>query len=205
MEALVIDNYESPNSSWFHKLKSALKRLGNQYEVRRFDDEFLFSRVDQFDAIVLSGSETLLSEEVMVKRYQSLIELVQTVPTAILGICFGHQIIGIAFGSRVVHQGMLMEGYRPVKIVESEESPNKRDPLFYSLPDTIQVMQAHYEVIESLPKDFKLLAYSNDTAIEAMVHKHHIIYGIQFHAECYTSEKQDGKKILQNFFNILKK
>jgi len=86
------------------------------------------------------------------------------------------------------------------------DSPSHdKDPLFKFLSDEIQVCEYHSEVVESLPKGFKLLASSDETEIEAMVHRKELIYGIQFHAERYNSEKLDGKIILKNFFDILKK
>ncbi len=203
MEVLLIDNYESPNSNWIKDLKITLDELCIRYEVKRFDDKFLSSRLDQFDAIVLSGSLAYLSQESTIKRYKAPLELIQKVSMPILGICFGHQLIGIAFGSRVVQLGMQVLGFTPVKILESRESSTKKDSLFDSLPDEIQVTHGNYEVVERLPKDFKLLAYSKDTAIEAMVHKSRLIYGIQFHAEMYNSENLDGKIVLQNFFNMI--
>lgn len=204
MDVLVIDNYENPNSPEIHRLKTALEELDNRCKVRRFDEESLFSQLNQFDTIVLSGSGSLLYQGPP-KRYQSLIELVQTVSIPILGICFGHQLIGITFGSRVVHLGTKVEGFRPVRILETTLSTNKmNDPLFRSLHSEIYVWQSHFEIVETVPKNFELLAYSDETAIEAMVNKKNPIYGIQFHAEHFTPQYPDGQIILQNFFNILK-
>ncbi|MFX0208637.1 MAG: gamma-glutamyl-gamma-aminobutyrate hydrolase family protein [Candidatus Hodarchaeota archaeon] len=205
MEVLVIDNYEIPKSSDIHELKYALEELGNRCQVRRFDEVSLSSQLNQFDTIVLSGSGTLLYQGPP-KRYQSLIELIQTASIPILGICFGHQLIGITFGSQVVHLGTKVEGFRSVKILEATSSTNKmNDPLFRSLHSEIHVWQSHFEVVEALPKNFELLAYSDETAVEAMVNKKNPIYGIQFHAEHFTPQYPDGQIILQNFFNILKK
>lgn len=205
MEVLVFDNYENPNSSEIHALKNALEELGNRCEVRRFDEKFLSSQLDKFNALVLSGSGTLLYRGPP-KRYQSLIELVRTVSTPILGICFGHQLIGITFGSQVVHLGTKVEGFRPVRILEVTSSTNnKNDPLFHLLPSEIHVWQSHFEVIETLPKNFELLASSDDSTIEAMVNKKNLIYGIQFHAERYNPQYPDGQIVLKNFFDLLKK
>lgn len=205
MEVLVIDNYKFPNSSGIHGLKSALEELGNRCEVRRFDEEPLSSQVDKFDTIVLSGSGMLLYRGPP-ERYQSLIELIQTGSTPILGICFGHQLIGIVFGSQVDHLGTKVEGFRPVRILEATSSTNKmNDPLFCSLPNEIYVWQSHFEVVETLPTGFEILASSDETVIEAMVNKKNLIYGIQFHAERYTPQYPDGQIVLKNFFDLLKK
>ncbi|MFQ5819219.1 MAG: gamma-glutamyl-gamma-aminobutyrate hydrolase family protein [Candidatus Heimdallarchaeota archaeon] len=205
MEVLVIDNFENPNSSEIHGLKSALEELGNRCEVRRFDEKFLSSQLDKFDALVLSGSGTLLYRGPP-KRYQSLIELVRTVSTPILGICFGHQLIGITFGSQVVHLGTKVEGFKPVRILETTSSAKKRnDLIFRSLPNKIYVWQSHFEIVETLPTGFEILASSGESTIEAMVNKKNFIYGIQFHAERYTTQYPDGQIILRNFFDLLKK
>ena len=205
MEVLVIDNYENPNSLDIHRLKNALEELGNRCEVRRFDEKFLSSQLDKFEALVLSGSGTLLYRGPP-KRYQSLIELVRTVSTPILGICFGHQLIGITFDSQIAHLGTKVEGFRPVRILETTSSAKKRnDPIFRSLPNKIYVWQSHFEVVETLPIGFEILASSDESTIETMVNKKNLIYGIQFHAERYTPQYPDGQTVLRNFFDLLKK
>ncbi len=205
MEVLVIDNYENPNSSDIHRLKNALEELGNLCEVKRFDEKFLSSQLDKFEALVLSGSGTLLYRG-LPKRYQSLIELVRTVSTPILGICFGHQLIGITFGSQITHLGTKVEGFKPVRILETTSSAKKRkDLIFRSLPNKIYVWQSHFEIVETLPTGFEILASSDESTIEAMVNKKNLIYGIQFHAERYTPQYPDGQTVLKNFFDLLKK
>lgn len=205
MNVLLIDTHTVLNSSYIQDFKKTVEGLGPHCEVRRFDDVALSSRIDNFDAIIIGGSAALLSQVEIIKQYQSAIELVKNTSTPMLGVCFGHQLIGVAFGRRIIPLGKEIRGFEPVQILESENSSNTRDFLFNSLPDEIRVYEWHSEVIEQLPQDFKLLASSEDSAIEAMVRKQCFIYGIQFHAEIYNPENSDGKIVLQNFFTLVKK
>jgi len=83
---LIVDNHESLNSSWLDNLKKALEGFSNRCEVRRFDDNLLFTGIDKFDSVVLSGSGAFLSQEQTLKQYQNPIQLVQTNSMPMLGI-----------------------------------------------------------------------------------------------------------------------
>ncbi len=145
-----------------------------------------------------------MSQVETIKQYQTIIDFINSSTIPILGVCFGHQLIGVAFGSQIVPLGKDLEAFCSVSIHENSESNEKIEPIFHALPGEIQVYEWHSEEVEHLPPNFKLLAYSKDTAIESMVHKNRLIYGIQFHAEIYNSENLDGKIVLQNFFDLLK-
>ena len=164
----------------------------------------LFTNIDQFDAVILGGSAAFLSQDETINQYQSIIDFVNSSTIPILGVCFGHHLIGVAFGSQIVKLGKDLEAFCSVSILENNESNEKIEPLFHSLPREIQVYQWHSDEVEQLPPNFKLLANSKDTVIESMVHKSRRIYGIQFHAELYNSDNLDGKIVLQNFFDLLK-
>lgn len=107
----------------------------------------------KFDGVVLSGSYEMLSREETRARFAAETEAVASSRTPLLGVCFGHQLIGHAFGSIVVRGAVPVRGYVDIDIVSD-------DPLFSGLPRTITVLESHYEVVSSLPKGFDLLARS---------------------------------------------
>jgi len=115
-----------------------------------------------------------------------------------LGVCFGHQLLGHAFGSRVVRAANPAKGYRDAEVL-------RRDTLFRGLPHSIGVYESHQEEVESLPAGFAHLARSSTAEICAMKHSGLPIYGVQFHPERYSLEKPDGEVILANFVEHLVK
>lgn len=61
----------------------------------------------------------------------------------------------------------------------------------------------HYAEIKKLPENFDVLASSEHSKIEAIKHKQKTLYGFGFHAEKFEMPYMDGKKILENFSNIV--
>jgi GMP synthase-like glutamine amidotransferase len=60
----------------------------------------------------------------------------------------------------------------------------------------------HMREVKKLPRDFVLLASTEDVPIQACRHKTRCIYGTQFHAENYCDYYPDGRKVVENFFKI---
>jgi len=168
-------------------------------------------------AVILGGSGTPW-EQFIKKDWIREFEIIKHASVSILGICGGHQIIGMAYHEPIrelgcspirrlrpgeedknvgTHlEGYFMErGYLPVKIL-------KRDPLFEGLGDTIVVDEGHYCEIKELPPEFDLLASTEECRIQAIKHKQRPVYGVQFHPNKYDEEHPDGKKILENFLKI---
>jgi len=106
------------------------------------------------------------------------------IPT--LGICFGHQMLGNALGTKVVkdpHQAKTAGSY---KIRLTQEA--KEDPLFSGLPDTFFAHYAHQDSLEGLPKNCTLMAHNRKKCrTSAFRYKKHI-YSFQFHPELDEKE-----------------
>ena len=107
----------------------------------------------------------------------------------ILGICFGHQLIGLLYGS---FGSRMKENRDWLEIEVFTESL-----LFDKLPTVFDVMEDHCESI-SIPAEFELLASSDECINEAMQHKDKMIYGLQFHPEVSGNF---GRVIIENFVN----
>lgn len=163
-----------------------------------FDTLYVRSRIHQFDAIIMSGSEALYSRPEDKAKFLKAIEATKEVQLPLLGICGGHQLIGMAYGEHVVAMGKSIKGYRNVEVMTD-------DPLFDDLPKVISVTESHQEMVEHVPKGFELLANSEDTPIEAYRIPHQILYGIQFHPERNDNEHPAGATVLQNFGRLVKR
>lgn len=111
----------------------------------------------------------------------------------ILGVCLGHQAIGLAFGGNIKEAKNIMHGKKSNIRV-------KKDILFSGIKRKFEVMRYHSLIIEkeTLPKEIEVIASSlDDEEIMAIKHKEFNIYGLQFHPESIYTE--EGKAIVRNF------
>lgn len=145
--------------------------------------------------VFLSGSEYLLSKTETRERFRQEIELVREAPLPILGICFGHQLIGTAFGTGMIDLGQMIRRFEPVNVLD-------HSPLFEGLPSTITVAESHRQVLDRVPEGFTRLAQSPTSRIEAICHESRPIYGLQFHPERADENHPHGQTLLQNIVKL---
>ncbi|WP_296906198.1 bifunctional anthranilate synthase component II/anthranilate phosphoribosyltransferase, partial [Thermotoga sp.] len=113
----------------------------------------------------------------------------------ILGVCLGHQVIGYAFGGKIIHAKRILHG-KTSKILH-----NGKD-IFRGLKNPIVATRYHSLVVEgeSLPEALEITARSDDGEIMGLRHREHPTFGVQFHPESVLTE--EGKKIIKNFLNL---
>ena len=113
----------------------------------------------------------------------------------ILGICLGHQAIGMNFGGKIKRLENPLHGKTSEITVLSENSV-----LFKNLPKKFKVMRYHSLYVDDIPEDLEVTAKSEDGVAMAVEHKSKNIFGIQFHPESIFTEY--GKNVIRNFLNI---
>jgi anthranilate synthase/aminodeoxychorismate synthase-like glutamine amidotransferase len=182
---LVIDNYDS----FTYNLVQYLGELGVEMEVARNDkitiDEIKYLKPD---AIVISPGpctpyEAGVSIDVIKNFYVSV---------PILGVCLGHQAIGVAFGGRVIKAPVIMHG-------KVSEIYHNNSSIFTNLPNPFKATRYHSLIIEkeTLPNCLEVTAWTSDVLIMGVRHKEFPVFGVQFHPESIMTEF--GKEILKNF------
>jgi GMP synthase (glutamine-hydrolysing) len=155
------------------------------------------------DAIVLSG--TLRDFDYYNPALlETFGEYVRATRTALLGICGGHQLVGMSFGARIltldhIEQHEQRDGrtfeyqYRFIRITEPD------DPIFQGINDAhsgvwqdytteaniLRVWQNHGLQLDIVPDGFKLLATAYRCRNQMMVKRAdgQLIYTVQFHLE----------------------
>ena len=112
----------------------------------------------------------------------------------ILGICLGHQAIGIAFGAKIVNSNQIV--HEKTSMIR-----HNREGLFKGIANPFEATRYHSLVIDknSLPEELEIIAES-DGVVMGIKHKKKPIYGVQFHPE--SIKTQDGLKIIENFLNL---
>ena len=112
----------------------------------------------------------------------------------ILGICLGHQAIGVAFGAKIVGAKNIRHG-----IVEGITTDEKG--IFRIIGKNGKFTRYHSLVIEeaSLPASFEVSCRAADGDIMGIRHKTLVIEGVQFHPESIASES--GDSLFKAFLN----
>lgn len=186
----MIDNYDS----FTYNLVQYLGELGAEVEVVR-NDQVSLEDIERLkpDRIVISPGPCTPKEAgisvPVVEHFKGKLP--------ILGVCLGHQSIGVAFGGSIVHAKTIMHG-------KTSFIYHTGTGIFRGLPSPFEATRYHSLVIdrESLPESLKITAWTQDKTgafeeIMGVEHKHYPIYGVQFHPESILT--QYGHQLLANF------
>lgn len=192
-KVLVVNNY--PTRERVTRLESCVSRNGGTVTGAEWK-EVSAAKFDSFDGVVLSGSPDMMTEASTQSKFQGEAEAIRDSHAAILGVCFGHQLMAHAFGAPVVKDRQHVLGMVKTDVLV-------KDPLFEGLPASLMLLESRYEVVSSLPGGFSQVARSATSEIAAMRHGSRTLYGVQFHPERFTIENPGGNRVVGNFICLL--
>ena len=116
----------------------------------------------------------------------------------VLGICFGHQIIAKEMGGKV--KSAKHREFGLAKVTELKKSKLTKN---FFIKGNSDVWMSHADQVTKLPKNFNIIARSNNSKLCIIENIKKKVFGIQFHPE--VSHTKNGKIILKNFiFSICK-
>ena len=194
MQVLVVDNYDS----FVFNLVQYLGQLGVNAQVWRNDDARLATDADiakaaeDFDGVLLSpGPGTP-------ERAGASIPLVHACAasnTPLLGVCLGHQAIGVAFGGTVDRAPELLHG-------KTSTVHHSNVGVLQGLPDPFTATRYHSLTIlpDTVPAELEVIARTQGGVIMAVRHTELPIHGVQFHPESIATEY--GHELLGNFLDL---
>ncbi len=190
MTVLLLDNYDS----FTYNLYDYLRQAGAECVVVRNDaPDLLAFSPDDFDAVVLSPGpgrpeEAGLMPDLLAAWHRAL---------PILGVCLGHQAIGLFWGAQVVRAPLPMHGKTsPVRHIGH--------PLFAGIPRRFSVMRYHsLAVVGWEQTSLRPLAWADDGVLMALAHRSLPIVGVQFHPESALTEH--GLTLIDNWVAWAKK
>jgi anthranilate synthase/aminodeoxychorismate synthase-like glutamine amidotransferase len=125
-----------------------------------------------------------------------LVELVREVVerrTPLLGICLGHQALGLAFGAKLV-RSTPAHGKRAV----ARFSGATRFP---GLEGAFEVMRYHSLSLSEVPPPLRVVAALEDGTPMAVEHAHARAAGLQFHPDSHGTP--EGRAMIEAFFRGL--
>jgi GMP synthase (glutamine-hydrolysing) len=198
LKIVVVNNYKEPNQTE-RAIQNIEKSTGQSVEKIDYKEPDLYDRVvgSGPDLVILTGSSALLSKLRTRELFQPEMNLVRKARFPILGICYGHQIIGSAFGTAMRDLDQMLRGYEKVSVV-------RKHPLFDGLPSELVVAESHRQELTKVPDEFQHLAQSTTSHVEAIVHRSRPIYGVQFHPERSNDDHPHGGIIIQNLLKQIR-
>lgn len=180
---LIIDNYDS----FTYNLVQQIETLGKETKVYQ-NDKISIDQIKRLkpSKIVLSPGpkrpkDSGICPEVIREFYKT---------TPILGVCLGHEAIGEAFGSKIVHCKKIHHG-KTSQIFHEEHG------LFEGMENPFLAARYHSLMLDKVPENFKLTAWTREDEIMAVKHEKYPLFGIQFHPESFLT--QEGNKLMHNF------
>jgi anthranilate synthase component II len=189
MMILVIDNYDS----FTYNLVQYFGELGTQPVVRRNNEITL-------DEIAALRPERIVISPGPGRPEQAgiTLDVIKTFgpTTPLLGVCLGHQAIGMAFGGSVVRANTPMHG-------KTSTITHDGQGVFAGIGMPLTVARYHSLVVDrqSWPDELKIAAETEDDAtVMALRHRSHPIHGVQFHPESIMT--REGQHLLRNFLKV---
>jgi len=184
---LLLDNYDS----FTFNLAQYLGELGAPPLVRR-NDEISLDEIGTMhpDHIVISPGpgrpeDAGISVE-LIKRFGPT--------TPVLGVCLGHQSIGVAFGGQVVRAPQLMHG-------KTSSIQHDGRGVFRGVQQPFVAGRYHSLVVaEPLPESLEMAARTEDGTIMGVRHRSFPVHGVQFHPESVLTG--EGRQLLRNFLEM---
>ena len=186
---LVIDNYDS----FTYNLVQYLGELGTQPVVRRNNEVTL-------DEIAALAPERIVISPGPGRPEHAGITLDVITrfgpSTPVLGVCLGHQAIGMAFGGSVIRANAPMHG-------KTSAITHDGRGVFAGISTPLTVARYHSLVVDrkDWPDTLEITAETEDDGtVMALRHRQHPIHGVQFHPESIMT--REGHRLLRNFLKV---
>ena len=181
---LVVDNYDS----FVFNLVQYLQQLGAECTVVR-NDAVTVEEAAHYDGVLISpGPGTPERAGVSVAMIKYCAE--HSIP--LIGVCLGHQAIGVAFGATVSRAPELLHGKTSLVY-------HKQQGVLSDLPSPFTATRYHSLCVEkdSVPDVLEVTGTTDSGLVMSMQHTTLSIHGVQFHPESVLTEH--GHQLLANW------
>jgi len=182
---ILIDNYDS----FTYNIAQALQTLGQEVEVIRNDALSAEEVLDKQPDLLIIGPGPGNPSGARISK-----ELIEKATIPLLGICLGHQAIGEVFGAKVVRANCVMHG-------KTSQIYHEDADLFQGLPTPFDATRYHSLILEDLPDELVVTAWTDKEEVMGLRHITKPIYGVQFHPESIASK--NGLHLLKNFIDLI--
>lgn len=189
-KVVIIDNYDS----FTYNLVHLIEKIVHTNVTVFLNDAFDLEQLGAFDKIVLSPGPGLPQNA---GKLMQLIDVYKD-KKSMLGVCLGHQAVGLYFGGKLKNLDTVFHGIQsPISVTNAEF--NNTQSIFKNIKQPMQVGRYHSWVIDAahLPNELIVTAKDIDGNIMAIQHKSLDITGVQFHPESIMTP--DGEMLIKNW------
>ena len=171
----------SPFRNVYHWYARWIERVP-QVALRRVEAEAddLMTEITGADALIISGSpRDAWNDDPVNVRLCEAIDTCRGRGMPVLGVCYGHQLLGRALGGVVgKHPQGLELGNTEVSLTPA----GRQSLLFQELPEKFSVLSSHSDAVLGMPPECELLARGSFTQNQSF-HWKNQFFGVQFHPE----------------------
>ncbi|HET9162277.1 MAG TPA: aminodeoxychorismate synthase component I [Solirubrobacterales bacterium] len=189
MKTLLIDNYDSFTYNLFHLLAEV---NGEEPAVVRNDETTWTELAErEFDNVVISPGP---GRPERIGDFGVCADAIRHSTVPLLGVCIGHQGIGVLHGARIVAAPEPVHG-RLSAVLHDDSG------LFAGIPRAFQAVRYHSLCVEQpLPSELRGIAWTSDGVLMGLEHRERPLWGVQFHPESVCAEH--GRRLLENFRDL---
>ncbi len=170
-----------------HLIARRVRELERWSEIVSAGAETIRDALSRADAVILSGGPSSVWES----RHDSIARAIIGMGKPVLGICYGHQLLGKVLGGRVGPSPRPEFGPTRVTILEASG-------LLDGFPPEVDVWMSHNDAVLEPPPGARVLATSEGSPVAAF--ELGDVYGVQWHPE--VSHSWGGLRLLDNFLNL---
>ena len=179
--------------------------FGSQYTqliARRVREMHVYCEIHPYDlpldairrlapeGVILSGGPASVYAPDAPRPAPAVVDFLKKGEPPVLGICYGMNILNLAFGGDVERAKRKEFGPADIRVT-------RMDPLLALGGRSTRVWMSHGDQVSRLPEELETLAASDNSPHAAFRHPGRALYGLQFHPE--VTHTVDGREILRNF------
>lgn len=185
---LVVDHYDS----FVYNLVQLVQRGG-------FDALVVRSDAEPAEALAARGPQAVILSPGPGRPEDAgcFVDLIRVLDpgTPLLGVCLGHQALGVAFGAPVVRAPEPVHG-------KASAIQHTGSGLFSGLPSPFEAGRYHSLVVDGagLPEEVAVTAETADGLVMGLAHRDLPRFGVQFHPESILTPR--GPRIVENFLAL---
>lgn len=187
--ALLIDHHDS----FTYNLAALIRSVDTVQLIVQKPEDTKMEQINVFDKIIFSPGPGHPDEYIFTRQ---IIEAYGH-KKHLLGVCLGHQIIGMHYGASLEHMGVVHHGR-----VKHLQLSSPAGQLFKDIPDNQQIGVYHSWCLSpvGLPDCLQVTAVSDDNVIMAIQHRSYNVFGVQFHPESFITRY--GEQMIRNFLSL---
>lgn len=179
-----------------HLITRRLQELGSESQLMPPSTPLEKLEAMGADALVMGGGpQSVRSLDTLTPELKDASNLILRSKLPMLCICVTHQLLATTLGGKT--NLAKKPEFGPVEVSVSDE-----DTILAGLKPSFTAWESHNDEVVETPPGFKVLAGSENCAVQAMRHEKQNIFGVQFHPEVYHTPK--GVDVFKNFLETIK-